>query len=99
MLKIRLSRHWRSKRPFFRIVLTEHTKPAKYGYKEVLGSYDPLNHQLVADVEVIKSWIEKGTQLSPRVAKLLHTESKDPIFEKFFEEKELKRLPKKEKKD
>ena len=54
MLTIRLSRHGRSKRPFFRIVLTEHTKPAKFGYKEVLGSYDPLNHILQADVELLR---------------------------------------------
>lgn len=99
MLKIRLSRHGRSKRPFYRIVLTEHTKPAKSGYKEVLGSYDPLSHELNAQVEEIKAWVEKGTQVSPRVAKMLFNESKDPIFEKFFEKKDLKRLPKNEKKD
>ncbi|MDR0650888.1 MAG: 30S ribosomal protein S16 [Candidatus Peribacteria bacterium] len=29
MQAIRLSRHGRSKRPFYRVVLTEHTKPAK----------------------------------------------------------------------
>ena len=29
MLVIRLSRQGRSKRPFYRVVLTEHTKPAQ----------------------------------------------------------------------
>jgi ribosomal protein S16 len=36
MLKIRLARHGRKKAPFYRIVLTEHTKPAQSGYQTVL---------------------------------------------------------------
>ena len=54
MLVIRLSRQGRSKRPFYRVVLTEHTKPAQCGHLEVLGSYDPLKHIFEADVENIK---------------------------------------------
>jgi len=94
MLTIRLSRHGRSKRPFYRIVLTEHTKPAKFWYKEVLWSYDPLQHKLVADVEAIKWWIAKGSQMSERAAKLLYNETKDSLFQKFFELRERKSLPK-----
>ena len=59
MLTIRLSRQGRTKRPFYRIVLTEHTKPVKFGYKEILGHYDPLAHKLEVDVAQVKSWIEK----------------------------------------
>ena len=94
MLTIRLSRHGRTKRPFYRIVLTEHTKPAKFGYKEVLGSYDPLHHILQADVETIKAWVAKGSQMSERVAKLLYKETNDALFQKFFEMRERKSLPK-----
>lgn len=94
MLTIRLSRHGRTKRPFYRIVLTEHTKPAKFGYKEVLGSYDPLHHILQADVETIKTWVAKGSQMSERVAKLLYKETNDALFQKFFEMRERKSLPK-----
>lgn len=94
MLTIRLSRHGRSKRPFYRIVLTEHTKPAKFGYKEVLGSYDPLLHKFEADVESIKSRVAKGSQMSERVAKLLYKETNDKLFQKFFELRERKSLPK-----
>lgn len=97
MLTIRLSRHGRSKRPFYRIVLTENTKPAKCGYKEVLGSYDPLNHILQADVEAIKSWVAKGSQMSERVAKMLYKQTNDALFQKFFEMRERKSLPKNEK--
>lgn len=94
MLTIRLSRHGRTKRPFYRIVLTEHTKPAKFGYKEVLGSYDPLHHKLEANVGAIKARVAKGSQMSERVAKLLYKDTNDALFQKFFELKEKKRLPK-----
>lgn len=94
MLTIRLSRHGRSKRSFYRIVLTEHTKPAKYGFKEVLGYYDPLHHKLETDVETIKEWIAKGSQMSERVAKLLFKETNDKVFQKFFVMREKKSLPK-----
>ena len=94
MLTIRLSRHGRSKRPFYRIVLTEHTKPAKFGYKEVLGSYDPLHHKLDVDVEAVKAWVAKGSQMSERVAKLLYKETNDALFQKFFVMRERKSLPK-----
>jgi ribosomal protein S16 len=36
MLVIRLSRHGRKNLAVYRVVLSEHTKPVKYGYKEVL---------------------------------------------------------------
>lgn len=99
MLIIRLSRHWRTKRPFYRVVLTEHTKPAKYWYKEVLWSYDPLSHKLEVETDKIKSYIEKWSQVSDRVAKLLFKETKDKLFEKFFTEKTKNRKPKKESKE
>ena len=96
MLTIRLSRQGRTKRPFYRIVLTEHTKPVKFWYKEILGHFDPLNHKLEVQVEQIKAWIEKGAKPSERVAKLLLNETKDPLFEKFFEKVERKWQTKKE---
>lgn len=99
MLAIRLSRHGRSKRPFYRVVLTEHTKPAKSWYTEVLGSYDPLRHEFTANVESIRSWIEKGAQPSERVAKLLFKDTNDSFFKKFYKEIERKGITKNEKKD
>jgi len=84
MLKIRLSRHGRKKRPFYRIVLTEHTKSIKSGYQEVLGWFDPMAHKYEADLDLIKSWIEKGAQPSERVAKILYNGTKDEFFKKFI---------------
>jgi len=99
MLTIRLSRHGRSKRPFYRVVLTEHTKPAKSGYKEVLGSYDPLKHLLSVETATIRSWIEKGAQPSERVAKLLFKETNDAFYKTFYKETQRKGVTKKAEKD
>ena len=98
MLVIRLSRHGRKNLAVYRVVLSEHTKPVKYGYKEVLWSYDPIQHVIKADVESILSWITKGAQPSERVAKLLFNETKNPIFNKFIEHRERKGITKKEEK-
>jgi len=98
MLSIRLSRQGRKGKPFFRVVLTEHTKPVKSSFKEVFGWFDPLAHKLEVDVEIIKSRIAKGAQLSERVAKLLHDQTKDAIFKKFFVERTRTSVAKPEKK-
>ncbi|MBU0627199.1 30S ribosomal protein S16 [Patescibacteria group bacterium] len=79
-----MSRQGRNKQPFYRIVLTEHTKPAKSGYQTVLGRYNPLNDQAEYDIEVIKSWIKKGAKPSERLARLLFAATKDELFQKYF---------------
>ena len=72
MLKIRLSRAGKRNSPFFRVVLTEHTKAAKHGYKEVLGFYNPISKEFkLKDVEKIKTYVGNGVQFSPRVQKLI----------------------------
>lgn len=97
MLVIRLSRHGRTNLAAYRVVLTEHTKPVKCGYKEVLGSYDPHAHKLQVNVEAIVSWIEKWAQPSERLAKLLYKETKNELFNKFIEQRERVAKTKKEK--
>ncbi|MDR0606895.1 MAG: 30S ribosomal protein S16 [Candidatus Peribacteria bacterium] len=86
MLTIRLSRHGRIKRPFYRVVLTEHTKPAKSGYKTVLGSYDPLKYLFEADIPAIRTLIGQGAQPSERVAKLLFKATNDVFYKGFYKE-------------
>lgn len=99
MLKIRLARHGRRNRPFFRIVLTEHTKPVKSWYKEVLWYRDPINKKLEINVEKAKDWISKGAQPSERVAKMLFNLTNDEMFKKFFRYIERQRPKKKESKE
>ena len=96
MLKIRLARHWRRNRPFFRVVLTERTKPANSWYIEVLWHRDPINKDLKIDVEKAKYWISKGAQPSERVAKMLFNITQDEMFKKFFRYVERNRPKKKQ---
>jgi len=94
MLKIRLARGWKKKKPFYRIVLTEHTKPVQSGYMTVLGWFDPMHHQTEMDIDAIKEWIGKGAQPSNRVAKLAKKHSGDAFFDKYIVLSDRKRRPK-----
>lgn len=72
MLKIRLSRAGKKNMPFFRVVLTEHTRAAKHGYKEVLGFYNPFSKEFkIKDLDKVKKYASNGVQFSPRVQKLM----------------------------
>lgn len=72
MLKIRLSRSWKRNSPFFKVVLTEHTKSAKIWYKEILGFYNPITKEFkITDLDKVKKYISTWTQLSPKVEKLV----------------------------
>ena len=42
MLMIRLSRIGKKKRPFYRVVVTEKTRPRNGRFVEIVGTYDPL---------------------------------------------------------
>ncbi len=98
MLVIRLSRHGRKNLAVYRVVLSEHTKPVKYGYKEVLWSYDPVKHDFKVDEDAILTWISKWAQPSERVAKLLFKATNNEIFKKFIAYRERKGVTKKEEK-
>lgn len=86
MLKIRLARWGKKKAPFYRVVLTEHTKPAQSWYMLVLWRFDPLKHESKMDIEKIKAWIAKWAQPTNRVAKLALKESWDEMFRKYIVE-------------
>lgn len=70
--------------PMFRVVLTEHTKPAKAGYSEVLGSFNPIKHEFVVKADRVEELLTKGVQLSERVAKLMFAHTKKDVYKKFF---------------
>jgi len=72
MLKIRLARAGKRNMPFFRVVLTDHTRPSQSGFKEILGFYNPISKEFkIKDVEQVKKYVSHGTQISPRVQKLM----------------------------
>lgn len=69
MLAIRLARKGKKKKPFYRIVVTEKTRPRDGRFVEIVGTYDPLSEP--ADVRLkedrVKYWLSVGAQPSVTV--------------------------------
>ena len=60
--------------PFFRVVVTEHTKAAKHWYMEVLGFYNPLTKEFkLKDLDKVKKYLSNGVKFTPRMEKLIKT--------------------------
>jgi small subunit ribosomal protein S16 len=72
MLKIRLQRIGRKNDPAFRVVLTDSKNAAKSGkFKEILGSYNLKNGEVVFKADRISHWISNGAQVSDTVHNFL----------------------------
>lgn len=75
MLKIRFSRAGRKHVPHYRIVVTEHTKPAKSGEVDILGWYDAHTKKFDINMDKVRTRVSQGAQLSPSVERLFKTNS------------------------
>ena len=77
MLKIRLSRVGKKKRPAYRIVVADSRAPRDGANIEIVGHYDPLTDPptIVINEERTTHWLEHGAQPSEAVAKLLARKS------------------------
>lgn len=71
MLKIRLTRIGKKHQPRYRLVVAEHTSPAKGKFIEKIGSYNPVNKKLMANKEKIEEWLKNGAKPSNTASKLL----------------------------
>lgn len=71
MLRIGLARVGRTKKPLYRLVISEKTKDMYGDNLEVLGHYNPHSKQAALKVERIKYWLGKGAQTSVVVHNLL----------------------------
>lgn len=73
MVKIRLARHGRHKRPLYRIVVADSQSPRDGRFIEVLGTYDPLAEQAGVRVDAAKAkgWLDRGAQMTDTVRHLL----------------------------
>jgi small subunit ribosomal protein S16 len=69
VLAIRLARFGKRKKPFYRIVVIEKTRPSDGRFVEIVGTYDPLKKpaELKLDAERIKHWLGVGAQPSDTV--------------------------------
>lgn len=73
MLIIRLQRVGKTKKPSYRLIISEKTKSTHSAYLENLGTFNP--HDKAAgfkpDVERVKYWMSKGAQISGTLNNLL----------------------------
>lgn len=73
MLAIRCLRSGRTNTAFFRIVLTESSRPPKSGFISILGWYNPHTKESSLQKEDIVSWLDKGAKASNTVARILES--------------------------
>lgn len=69
---VRLTRAGRTKKPFYRIVVTDSRKRRDGNWIEILGYYNPLTNPetIKFDAERLTYWKSVGAKLSDRVAKI-----------------------------
>jgi small subunit ribosomal protein S16 len=91
-VKIRMSRHGRRHRPFFRINVLDSRTPRDGRIIEKLGHYDPLEKSteknIVLDLERVKYWLDKGAIPSDSVSEILLRKG---IKHKYAAEKKTRR--------
>jgi small subunit ribosomal protein S16 len=70
---IRLSRIGKKKHPFYRVVVTEKTRPRNGRFVEIVGTYDPQKKPAAVELnnERIQYWLSKGAQPSDTLRSLL----------------------------
>jgi small subunit ribosomal protein S16 len=73
VLTIRLSRIGKKKKPYYRVVVIEKTRPRDGRIKEAVGTYDPLKQpaEIKLDADRIKYWLGVGAQPSDTVRSFL----------------------------
>lgn len=73
MVKIRLARRGRTKRPVYTIVAAQASSPRDGRFLERLGQYDPASKDSFTqiDVEGIARWVKHGAILTDTMKSLL----------------------------
>ena len=91
-VRIRLQRHGRKKRPFYRLVAADARAQRDGVFLERLGHYDPLTDpaDIFIDEEKALKWLRRGAQPTDTAKRLL---SKRGILMKFEYEKLGRPMP------
>ena len=73
MLTIRLARIGKKKKPVYRVVVIERTRPRDGRFIENVGTYDPLRKpaEIKLNVDRIKHWLGCGAQPSETIRSFL----------------------------
>lgn len=76
MVAIRLARIGKKKRPFYRVVVTEKTRPRNGRFVEIVGTYDPLKDpaEIKLNADRIKHWLSCGAQPSNTVRSFIRNQ-------------------------
>jgi small subunit ribosomal protein S16 len=80
-VSIRLRREGSSKRPRYRVVVTDSRSPRDGRFIEVIGHYNPVTQPptVKIDREKASAWISKGAQPSNTVKKLIAVAAKAAV--------------------
>lgn len=86
VVRIRLARHGRKKRPFYRLVVADSRSPRDGKFIEMIGTYNPLTDPVEVKVNEERAiyWLEVGAQPSDTARSLLR---KAGVWDKFVESK------------
>lgn len=72
-VRLRLQRFGAKKRPYYRIVAADQRSPRDGRYRELLGTFDPMNEPNVVDLKIdrVEYWLGVGAQPSDRVESVI----------------------------
>ena len=75
-MKIRLARAGTKKRPYYHIVVADHTSPRDGKFIDVIGAFNPMlakdnEARVKLDAEKAAAWLKKGAQPTDRVLRFL----------------------------
>jgi len=73
MVKIRLQRVGKKKKPSYRVVVADSRAPRDGSFIEIIGHYDPLTDPATVVIQEEKAlkWLRQGAQPTETVASLL----------------------------
>ena len=75
MVKIRLARHGRKRRPFYRVVAADINAPRDGKFLEILGTYNPVekdeSKELTLNIDRVDHWLSVGAQPTDTAAALI----------------------------
>ncbi len=95
-LKIRLRQQGRTKRPFYRVVVTDSRRPRDGRYVETVGWYNPLETEAEKTISIkgdrVEHWLDQGAILTEKAHALVA--QSNPEIAKAIKDKELARKQK-----
>jgi len=74
VIKMRLKRMGRTKRPFYRLVVVKADAPRDGQTLAQMGTYDPLYAKVAIDEAAAVMWLKRGAQMTDTVESLLKSQ-------------------------